>query len=66
MGFPREEYGSGLPFSSPEDLHDPGIKLTGPVAPVLEGRFFTTSATWEERVKTSGKQRWLILRGRQF
>ena len=47
MGFPRQEYWSGLPFSSPEDLPDPGIKLTSPAAPVLAGGFFTTSATWE-------------------
>ena len=26
MGFSRQEYWSGLPFSSPEDLPDPGIK----------------------------------------
>ena len=26
MGFPRQEYGSGLPFPSPGDLLDPGIK----------------------------------------
>ena len=26
MGFPRQEYWSGLPFSSPGDLSDPGIK----------------------------------------
>jgi len=25
MGFPRQEYWSGLPFPSPEDLLDPGI-----------------------------------------
>ena len=55
-----------LPVSSPGDLHESGIKLAGPVAAVLEGRFFTTSATWEDRVKTLGKQRLLILRGRQF
>ena len=30
MGFPRQEYWSGLPFPSPEDLPDPGIKLTSP------------------------------------
>ena len=33
MGFSRQEYGSGLPFSSPEDLHDPGIK---PGSPALQ------------------------------
>ena len=27
MGFPRQEYWSGLPFSSPGDLPDPGIKF---------------------------------------
>ena len=26
MGFPRQEYGSGLPFPSPGDLSDPGIE----------------------------------------
>ena len=30
MGFSRQEYWSGLPFSSPEDLPDPGIKLGFP------------------------------------
>ena len=38
MGFPRQEYWSGLPFSSPEDLPDPGIEF---MAPALAGRFFT-------------------------
>ena len=27
MGFSRQEYWSGLPFPSPEDLPNPGIKL---------------------------------------
>ena len=30
MGFPRQEYWSGLPFPSPEDPADPGIKPTSP------------------------------------
>ena len=42
MGFPRQEYWSGLPFPSSGDLPDPGIKPTSPVAPALAGRFFTT------------------------
>jgi len=37
MGFPRQEYWSGLPFPSPGDLPDPGIK---PSSPTLTGRFF--------------------------
>ena len=39
MGFPRQEYWSGLPFLSPGDLPDPE---TEPRSPVLAGRFFTT------------------------
>ena len=30
MGFPRQEYWSGLPFPSPGDLPDPGIKPRSP------------------------------------
>ena len=33
MGFPRQEYWSGLPFLSPGDLPDPGIK---PGSPALQ------------------------------
>jgi len=36
MGFPREEYWSGLPFPPPGDLPDPGIKSTSPVSPALK------------------------------
>ena len=38
IGFPRQEYWSGLPLPSPGDLSDPGIK---PVSPILAGRVFT-------------------------
>ena len=31
MGFPRQEYWSGLPFSTPGHLPDPGIEPTSPV-----------------------------------
>ena len=27
VGFPRQEYWSGVPFLTPEDLPDPGIEL---------------------------------------
>ena len=43
VGFPRQEYWSGLPFPSPGDLPDPGIEPRSPVSPVLAGRFFTTA-----------------------
>ena len=42
MGFSRQEYQSGLPYSPPGDLPDPGIESISPVSPALEGRFFTT------------------------
>ena len=44
MGFPRQEYWSGLPFPPPGDLSDSGIKPESPAAPALAGRFFTTES----------------------
>ena len=38
LGFSRQEYWSGLPFTSPGDLSNPGIKQA---SPVLAGGFFT-------------------------
>ena len=40
--FSRQEYWSELPFPSPGDLPDLGIKPTSLVPPALAGRFFTT------------------------
>ena len=39
MGFSRQKYWSGLPFSSPGDLPDPGIK---PRSPALEADALTS------------------------
>jgi len=39
MGFPRQEYWSGLPFPPAEDPPNPGIKST---SPALAGGFFTS------------------------
>ena len=36
MGFPRQEYWSGVPFPSPGDLSDPGIE---PRSPTLQAEF---------------------------
>ena len=47
MGFPRQEYRSGLPFPSPGEVPNPEIKLTSLMSPALASGFFTTSATWE-------------------
>ena len=38
IGFPRQEYWSGLSFLSPGNLPNPGIE---PVSPILAGGFFT-------------------------
>ena len=38
--FSRQEYWSGLPFPSPENLPDPGIKPKSFLSPALGGWFF--------------------------
>ena len=47
MEFFRQKYWSGLPFPSPGDLPNLGIKTMSLLFPALAGGFFTTSATWE-------------------
>ena len=39
MGFPRQEYWSGVAFPSPMDLPNPGME---PMFPALAGVFFTS------------------------
>ena len=39
MGFPRQEYWSGLPFPSPVDIPNQGME---PRSPALSSGFFTT------------------------
>ena len=53
MGFSRQEYWSGLPFRSPGDLPDPGIKPGSPALQAdslnyLSYRDVPTSPTWCE------------------
>ena len=71
-GVSRQEYWSGLPFSSPENLPNPGIK---PASPALAGGLFTTEppgkpcggkwqmpvCRWQnpEDSKRKSQQRWL-------
>ena len=50
MGFPRQEYWSGLSFPLPGDLPDPGIEPVSPSSPALAGEFFTTETP--EKPKT--------------
>ena len=51
MGFPRQEYWSGLPFPSPGDLSNPGIE---PVSPALAGGFLTTESPGKFQLTPGG------------
>ena len=42
LGISRQECWGGLPFPSPGDLPDPGIKPTSLASPALAGGFFTS------------------------
>ena len=42
MEFSRQEYWSGLPFPTSEDLPNSGIEPTSLASPALAGEFFTT------------------------
>ena len=44
MGFPRQEYWSGLPFPPPGHLPDSGIKPMCPAPLALVSRFFTAAS----------------------
>ena len=50
MGFPRQEYWSGLPFSTPGDLPDPGIK---PCVSCNGRQILYHWATWEPKFSES-------------
>ena len=54
MGFSRKEYCSGLPFPSPGDLPDPGIK---PGSPALEAGAFNLWATREAKNTLEGNNK---------
>ena len=67
-GFFRQEYWSGLPYLSPEDLPNPGIEPVSLMSPALAGGFFTTRASlvaqrlkrlpavWETQVQSLGQE----------
>jgi len=42
MGFPKQEYWSGLSFPFPGDLPDPGMEPASPASLSLAGGFLTT------------------------
>ena len=43
MGFSKQEYWRELPFPTPGDIPDPGIKHESLASPALAGGFFTTN-----------------------
>ena len=47
IGFLRQEYWSGLSFSSPGDLPNPEVDPTSLMSTALAGRFFTYWDSWE-------------------
>ena len=55
MGFPRQEYWTGLSFPSTGDLTDPG---TEPAPPALAGRFFTTEPPGKSKCRVHHTKRW--------
>ena len=65
MGFSRQEYCSGLPYTPPGDLSDPGIEPVSLKPPILAGVFLTLpSTTWEvQEYHESGTKNLLIIGG---
>ena len=56
MDFSRKEYWSGLPFLSPVDLPDLGIKPASFASPSLAGRFFTTAPSGKPQRRESEEE----------
>ena len=61
MGFPRQEYWSGLSCPLPGDLRNPGIE---PVSPALAGGFFITKPPEKPPMHIKSHGRTLIARKR--
>ena len=58
MGFSRQEYWSGLPFPSPADLPDPGIKLGSAALQGDDGVIFCFFSSWGATCGVSLELRW--------
>ena len=52
MGFPRQEYCSGLPFPNPGDLPDPGIKPTSLASSTMAGGYIITEPPGKPHINT--------------
>ena len=62
MGFSRQEDWNRLPFPPPEDLPDPGIKVSSLTSSALSGRFFITEPSEKflrKSVQVIKSRRWL-------
>ena len=53
MGFLSQEHRSGLPFPSPGDLPDPGIKPMSPESSALASGFFTIEPPVKPNTQTA-------------
>ena len=53
MEFSRQEYGSGLPFSTSGNCPNLETEPASLVSPALAGGFFSISATWEAHILDS-------------
>ena len=61
MGFPRQEYCSGLPCPPPRDLPDPGIEPTSPVTPAFQVDFLPTELLEKPDAEYTCNKWWVLL-----
>ena len=61
IGFPRQEYWSGLTFPPAGDLLDPGIKPVSTCASCIAGGFFTCRAIREVQQALNYPPKWVQL-----
>ena len=57
MGFPMQEYWSGLPFPPPGDLPNAGMEPVSLASPSLAGRFYTSELPGKP-ISSSHFQKW--------
>ena len=63
MGFSSQEYWNGLPFPSPRDLPNLGIK---PRSPALQADFFTTEPPRKSDVSTAHLEKHMLMLGEEI
>ena len=60
MVFPKQKYWSGLPFPTPGDHLNPGIKPVSLASPAFTGGFFTTAPPGKPSVACSVLNKYLL------